>query len=45
MYLFRAILFPFLIKDANECWTELIRCMQKKLPAIGEGEVGVINLI
>ena len=26
-------------QDANECWTELIRCMQKKLPAVGEGEV------
>lgn len=23
-------------QDANECWTELVRCLQRKLPAIGD---------
>lgn len=21
-------------QDANECWTEIVRCLQQKLPAI-----------
>lgn len=25
-------------QDANECWTELVRCLQRKLPAVGASQ-------